>query len=145
MSDAIYFFDRVVVPLQPSLILLYEGDNDLTNGKKSPEQILEDFKTFMTLVDKKLPSARVAVYSLRPSIARETTMPQQRLVNEFFKKYCQEHQKKAYYIDMYESLLTTTGAPNGDYLAADKLHLNEKGYAVWTRFTREFLERNLSE
>jgi len=39
MSDAIYFFDRVVVPLQPSLILLYEGDNDISNGKKTPEQV----------------------------------------------------------------------------------------------------------
>ncbi|MBL7809405.1 MAG: hypothetical protein JNN28_16420, partial [Saprospiraceae bacterium] len=31
MEDAIYFFERVVVPLRPSLILLYEGDNDLAN------------------------------------------------------------------------------------------------------------------
>jgi hypothetical protein len=55
MSDAIHFFDRVVLPLQPSLILLYEGDNDLSNSKKTPEQVLEDFKTFMSMVEEKLP------------------------------------------------------------------------------------------
>ncbi len=40
MSDAIYFFDRVVLPLRPSLILLYEGDNDISNGEKTPKQYL---------------------------------------------------------------------------------------------------------
>ncbi|HOY06049.1 MAG TPA: GDSL-type esterase/lipase family protein [Saprospiraceae bacterium] len=142
MSDAIYFFDRVVVPLQPSLILLYEGDNDISNGKKTPEQVFEDFKTFMAMVAEKLPETRVAVYSLRPSIARERLMPEQRLVNDSFKKYCQENSKKAFFIDLYETLLTESGLPNAEFLAVDKLHLNEKGYAVWTKATRDFLERN---
>lgn len=145
MSDAVYFFNRVVVPLQPALILLYEGDNDISNGKKTPEQILEDFKTFMAMVEEKLPETRVAVYSLRPSLARVGTMAQQRMVNDALKKYCQEHRKKAFYIDVFDSLLTASGVPDATYLAADKLHLNEKGYALWARFTREFLERKLTE
>jgi lysophospholipase L1-like esterase len=141
MSDAVYFFDRVVVPLQPSLILLYEGDNDISNGKKTPAQIFEDFKVFMAMVAEKLPETRVAVYSLRPSTARVKTMPEQRLVNDLFKKYCQENPKKAYYIDVFETLLTESGLPNSEYLAPDHLHLNEKGYGLWTKATRDFLER----
>lgn len=84
MSDAIYYFDRVVLPLAPSWILLYEGDNDLANSKKSPQQVYRDFRTFMDLVRQKLPGARVAVITLRPSIAREQLMPQQRQVNAYF-------------------------------------------------------------
>ena len=103
MSDAIYFFDRVVLPLRPSMILLYEGDNDISNGKKTPKQIARDFKTFMALVEEKLPDTKVAVYALRPSVAREKTMPQQRKVNAAFKKYCRKHPKKAFYIDIYQT------------------------------------------
>ncbi len=140
MSDAIYFFDRVVLPLKPSLILLYEGDNDLNNSKKTPEQVIRDFHAFMSLVSEKLPQTRVAVYALRPSLAREKLMPEQRIVNAGYKKYCDEHPQKAFYIDLYNTLLTENGVPNGAYLATDLLHLNEKGYAVWAKATRDFLQ-----
>jgi lysophospholipase L1-like esterase len=42
---------------------------------------------------------------------------------------------------MYEHLLTPEGRPNGDYLVEDKLHLNAKGYEVWTREIRDFLKK----
>jgi lysophospholipase L1-like esterase len=141
MSDAIYYFDRVVLPLQPSWILLYEGDNDLSNGKKSPKQVYEDFRTFMKLVRQKLPGTKVAVYSLRPSLAREHLMPAQRQVNRYFKKYARKHPKRAYFIDVYETLLTPAGRPNVEYLDVDKLHLNAKGYRVWAQATRDFLKK----
>ena len=141
MSDAIQYFDRVVVPLSPSWILLYEGDNDLSNGKKTPEQVLDDFETFMRLVEQKLPGTRVAVYTLRPSIAREHLMPEQKRVNAFFKKYCKRHRKKAYFIDVYDQLLTPAGKPNPEYLDTDTLHLNAKGYEVWAKVTRDFLKK----
>ncbi|HRI61677.1 MAG TPA: GDSL-type esterase/lipase family protein, partial [Saprospiraceae bacterium] len=141
MSDAVHYFDQVVVPLAPSWILLYEGDNDISNGKKTPEQVLKDFETFMQLVKEKLPKTKVAIYTLRPSVVRENLMPQQRQLNALFKKYCKKHKKKAYFIDVYDLLLTPAGKPNPEYLDADKLHLNAKGYEVWAKETKDFLKR----
>ena len=141
MSDAIYYFDRIVLPLEPSLILLYEGDNDLSNGKKTPTQVFEDYQVFMKMVHQKLPKTKVAIYSLRPSLAREGMMPQQKALNAMFRQYCKKHRKRAFYIDMYSTLLTPEGKPNGDYLVADKLHLNAKGYTVWTQATLAFLKK----
>ncbi len=141
MSDAVYYFDRVVLPLAPSWILLYEGDNDISNGKKSPEQVLKDFETFMQLVEQKLPNTKVAVFSLRPSVARQHLMPQQRQVNKMFKKYCRKNRKRAYFIDLYDLLLTPDEKPNPEYLDPDKLHLNAKGYEVWAKVTRDFLKK----
>lgn len=141
MSDAVYYFDRVVLPLAPSWILLYEGDNDISNGKKPPEQVLRDFETFVQLVQQKLPGTKVAVYSLRPSIAREQLMPQQRQVNKFFKKYCRKHRKKTFFIDVYDQLLAPNGKPNPNYLDPDKLHLNAKGYELWAKATLDFLKK----
>ena len=95
----------------------------------------------MQLVKQKLPQTKVAIYTLRPSLARENGMPQQRQLNAFFQTYCRKHRKKAYFIDAYDLLLTPEGRPNGDNLAADKLHLNAKGYQVWTQATRDFLKK----
>ena len=78
ISDAVYYFERVVLPLEPSWILLYSGDNDLWNSKKSPEKVFSDYQVFMELVKQKLPKTKVAIISLRPSLARGTLMPQQR-------------------------------------------------------------------
>ena len=33
MSDVLYYFDRIVAPYDPAIILVYEGDNDLAAGK----------------------------------------------------------------------------------------------------------------
>lgn len=141
MSDAVYYFDRVVLPLAPSWILLYEGDNDISNGKKTPEQVLEDFNQFMQLVEQKLPGTKVAVFTLRPSIAREHLMPEQRKLNRMFRKYCRKHRKNAFFVDAYDMLLTPEGRPNPEYLDADTLHLNAKGYALWAQITRDFLKK----
>lgn len=140
MSDAVYYFDRVVAPLKPSVILLYEGDNDLANGHKSPEQIAADFRAFLDLVKHKLPGTKVAVYTLRPSLARESLMPEQRKVNEQFRKICRKR-RGVYFIDCYARLLDAQGRPNAEYLSGDKLHLNAVGYGVWTEITLGFLSK----
>lgn len=141
MSDAVYYFDRVVLPLAPSWILLYEGDNDISNGRKTPEQVLEDFRQFIALVEQKLPDTKVAIFTLRPSIAREHLMPQQRKLNRMFKKHCRKHRKNAFFVDAYKLLLGSDGRPNPEYLDADTLHLNAKGYALWAQITRDFLKK----
>lgn len=144
MSDAVYFFDRVVLPLAPDWILLYEGDNDISNGKKTPEQVLQDFNAFMQLVEQKLPRTKVAIYTLRPSIARQSLMPTQRKLNKYFKKYCKKNRKRAYFIDLYDRLLAPDGTPNREFLDTDTLHLNARGYEVWAKATRDFLEKMIN-
>ena len=41
-------------------------------------------------------------------------------------------------------MLTESGLPNPEYLVGDMLHLNAKGYAVWTKATRDFLEQHIA-
>jgi lysophospholipase L1-like esterase len=139
--DAIQYFDRVIVPLKPAWIMFYEGDNDLASGDKTPETVFEDFKTFANLVKEKLPKTKIAVYTLRPSLAREERMARQQQLNALFQTYSQEHRRKVYVIDVYQQLLTADGRPNGDYLVSDKLHLNAQGYVVWTKNTLDFFQK----
>lgn len=140
MSDAIYYFDRVVVPLAPSWILLYEGDNDLSS-RKTPEQVLADFETFMQLAKAKLPNTRVAIYAVKPSNSRKHLMPEQQKLNKLLRQYCRKYPKSAKFIDIYPPLLEN-GMPNPALFLEDELHLNAEGYQVWTKATREFLTKH---
>ena len=47
ISDVNYWFDQVVAPYRPSVIVFYAGENDVDAGK-SVEQIAADFDAFMT-------------------------------------------------------------------------------------------------
>jgi lysophospholipase L1-like esterase len=138
-EDAIHFFDRMVVTYQPKLILFYEGDNDLAAGK-SVEAVFADYVTFMNLIKEKCPNTQVAIYTLRPSLLRVASMPDQRKLNDLYRKYCKKHKKKAHLIDAYADLLDANGQPNINFLVSDKLHLNAEGYKIWTKVTRAFLE-----
>lgn len=139
-TDAIYYFERVVTPLAPSWILLYEGDNDLGN-KKSPEQVFADFKKFIQLVKTRLPNTRVAIYAVKPSNARKHLMPEQQKLNKLLRQYCRKHPQSAKFIDIYP-LLLKNGMPNPALFIEDELHLNAEGYQVWTKATREFLTKH---
>lgn len=138
-EHAILHFERAVLPLAPKLLLIYEGDNDLSTGKKTPEKVLEDFKTLVALVHSKLPQTRIAFMSIRPSLAREALFAEQVRANELVRKYCRKNKKRLDFVNARPLLLDANSKPNGDLLIADKLHLNAKGYEIWTKVTREYL------
>ena len=69
MSDLLYYFDRIVAPYDPALILVYEGDNDLAAGK-SVDQVYADYVEFLALVEEQLPDADVAFIATKPSPGR---------------------------------------------------------------------------
>lgn len=141
-SDAIYYFDRVVAPLAPEWILVYEGDNDLAAGK-SPGQVYDDFLKFMDLVARKLPGTRIGMIAVKPSGARQQLMPLQKELNNMLKDYCKMNPAKAKYIDIYPVLLDKSGAPDITLFREDHLHLNAIGYARWTAVFRKFLKKNV--
>lgn len=144
MEHAVAYFERVVVPHQPAWLLVYEGDNDLSAGK-TPERVMTDFKELVRLVKAKSPQTKVAIYTVKPSVARENLLPQQQQLNALFRQYARKNRRRVYYLDTFTPLLSTEGKPRLDLVIADKLHLNAAGYAIWTKATREFLEKQVKK
>ena len=60
MTDALYYFDRMVVKYAPSTVVVYEGDNDLNKGK-SIEELAKEYEEFSNRLKKALPKIRAAV------------------------------------------------------------------------------------
>ncbi len=69
IADSVHFAERIIVPYRPRTIVFYAGDNDLASGK-TPEQVLADFKAFVSKVRASSPEAKIIYVGIKPSIKR---------------------------------------------------------------------------
>lgn len=129
--DSVHFADRIVFGYEPRLIVLYAGGNDI-NAKKTPAQVFADFKSFVKRTRAKLPNVRVAYISIAPNPARWSQIESVREVNKLIADYIKSDAKLSY-IDVYSQMLGADGMPLPEIFVADRLHMNEKGYAIWKR------------
>ena len=141
MSDLNFYFDRIVAKYDPKMILVYEGDNDLASNE-SPESVFKDFKIFAEKVKTQLPNTKVGYCSIRPSIARTNLREKQVQANQLIKNYCQKN-KGFYFVNIYKEYFLSNGDLMPDVFVSDKLHLNKKGYEIWTKASRKFLKKRL--
>jgi len=131
LSDVVYRAPQIVVPYKPRLVVLYAGDNDLANGR-SPQDVLKQFKAFVGVVRGALPHTRIAFVSIKPSWARVALVDKMRDANDLVRHYIAD-QPGLTYVDVFNPMLGATGQPRMELLAADSLHMNASGYAIWRR------------
>jgi lysophospholipase L1-like esterase len=139
-KDALYYFDRMVVKYQPSWVFVYEGDNDLASGQ-SPEEIAAQFEEFSSRLAKQVPGAKLVFVSARPSLARETMKAKQQDLNQRIAAISSK-KKGHFVIDMHSPFYNADGSLMQDIFVADKLHLNEKGYAIFAKQIQNFVEKH---
>jgi lysophospholipase L1-like esterase len=137
MGDSAYYADRIVVPYRPRQVFVYAGDNDLAGGK-SPQQVLADFKAFVTKVQHALPETSIAFISIKPSPSRWKLSDQMRAANQLIRQFAATDQRLAF-VDVFTPMLDSDGKPRAELFQADQLHLNSKGYALWTSLVRPYL------
>lgn len=141
LEDALYYFDRMVVKYQPSWIFLYEGDNDLAKGQ-SPEFIEKEFVEFSDRVKKQMPNTKIVFVAARPSIARQEMVAKQKDLNARIENWV-KGKKNLFYLDMHSPFYLSDGSLMQDIFVSDKLHLNEKGYAIFASQIRTFIETKI--
>jgi lysophospholipase L1-like esterase len=141
MSDLVAYFDRLVLPYHPALVVVYEGDNDLAAGKPVDE-VYTEFLKFLQRVRIALPGTPVALMAAKPSPSRQQWMANQRDLNARLEALARSS-PGVFFIDTFHPLLDATGVPIPEYYQDDKLHLTPAGYAVWQRVVETALNRTL--
>lgn len=137
ISDSIRHFDLLVAKHKPKRVVMYAGDNDIKAGK-SPEQVLADFQAFAKLLETKLPEAKLAFIAIKPSIARWNLAEPMATANRKISADCEKNERLEF-IDIWPMMLGSDGRPRAALFAADGLHLNSEGYAIWTGSINVFL------
>ena len=142
-SDLQYYYDELVLPYDPSVVVLYEGDNDVASGK-SNDQVLKDYFEFTDRLTSDFPDARLVFVPIKPSSSRWDKWPQMKEANQRIKEHISENDQ-FYYVDLASPLLGSDGTPDDSLFLDDLLHLNSDGYAKWNAVIRPVLEDLMSE
>ena len=142
-SDVLYYFNELVLPYKPSLIIFYEGDNDLASGK-SPEQVFSDFLQLETMVEKFLPETKIGFIAVKPSPSRWHLKDKYQTFNQKIKLYSLENENISY-IDIYTPMINRDGRPDPELFIEDSLHMSHKGYDIWRKRVKTLLEMEFNK
>jgi lysophospholipase L1-like esterase len=138
LSDLIYFQDDVVLKYKPKKIFIYCGENDIASSENvTPKMVLKRYKTFYKTLRNQFPDTPIIFISLKPAISRWNMKDQMiatnKLISQFMKK-----KKKATFVDIWDDMIEN-GEPKKDIYAADNLHMNAKGYAIWVEKMKDLI------
>ena len=137
ISHVIHHFEDIVKPYNPKAIVFFCGTNDLT-ALKTPEETVHDFKKFLSLVRNEFGNIKVYVIGIKPTVDRLYLDKEERIFNSLVSSLASDD---AYleYINIWDPMLNQDGSRMPELFIEDGLHMNEKGYEVWTKKVRESL------
>ena len=142
ISDVNYFAKRIVLRYEPKVIVFYAGDNDVAAGK-SAKRVFNDYMKFEKLVHKELGDTRIIFISIKPSRRRWSLWNVMNAANMMIKDFSMRD-SRLFYFDGATPLLDSDGEPKVELFLDDKLHLNSKGYEVWTKLLRPIIKEALN-
>lgn len=131
LADSVYYADRIVLPYKPRLVVVYAGENDLSQGAK-PEAVAASFSTLCAKVHAALPQTRIVFIGLKPSPSRWKLREAMIQANTLIAAQCAQDERLGF-VDVFGPMLDANGQPRSELFLDDKLHLNAAGYELWTR------------
>jgi lysophospholipase L1-like esterase len=138
VADSVHYFDRIVAPHRPRVVVLYAGDNDISKGK-TPCQVHEDFLQFVSLVRAANPQAKIVYISIKPSLKRWNLVHRMRAANALIRATCLD-EKGLEFVDVEPAMLGPDGQPRPELFVEDGLHLSAAGYREWAQLVGPHLE-----
>ena len=139
IPDVLHFMGRYLFQHEPQIIVFYCGENDIADGA-TPETVFQSFKTFVKIIETKLPRTKILYISMKPSVARWNLWEKYQEGEKLMKKYI-DGKPKIEYMDSSFSMLEKNGEVKKDIFIEDGLHMNAKGYEGWTQQILPMLEK----
>jgi len=137
-QEALMYMNKIVLPYKPERIVYYEGDNDVAIGI-TPEEIQNNIEQFIDQVEISLPQTKIYILSPKPSINRMHLWAIYQRTNALLRELPKKHEN-VFFIDLASAMFNDKGILDKTLFVEDGIHLNEKGYALWTKILRNALE-----
>ena len=140
-SHQLMFFDQVVSPCHPKLIVWYCGSNDV-KGKKEPQSILQRTEEWLDKVMKYDSSIQVLLVSIHrcPQKHRDAQLDAVDAVNRGYEEIART-KGGVFYVDVNPALQSPTGESRVELFVSDGLHLNVEGYHQMTTLLKPAIEK----
>ena len=144
IEQVTYYVDRIVTPYRPRAVVLFAGSNDLAEPKSNtPEQVFDDYLSFVNAVHAELPKTPIYFISITPTPSRWNKWPEVQLANQLIYSHIKKD-KRLHYIDLTDNILASDGTPDRSLFLFDRTHPSKKGYAVWTDVIKPILVNDLA-
>ena len=132
IADSTHFFDRIIKPYRPKVIVVYAGDNDIAKGL-SPDEVLKDFKSLTGKIKTSLPGTPLIFIAIKPSIKRKELWPKMKQANDLIATYCAQN-SSLHFADIAKPMLDNPRhVLSHDLFKSDGLHLSDQGYEMWKK------------
>ena len=143
LSDFVVYADRIIYPHPCQAIVIFIANDIAGNDNdKSPLEVSQLFRKTLYIIRRQFKDTPVFWISITPTPARWHVWPEIKEANEMIREVCQKHYN-TYFIDTEQNFLTSGGLPRNELFIADRLHLNEEGYALWTEIIKKELNKVL--
>ena len=139
MSDLLFHIEETVLRFEPVKVYIYEGDNDIF-ANKTPKNILKTTKMVVEKIKAHNSKIEIFLISAKPSPSRWEFKNEYEDLNILFKKYS-ETKEGVFYIDIWKAMLDEKGNPKSNIFISDSLHMNRKGYLIWSEVICSELEK----
>jgi lysophospholipase L1-like esterase len=137
--DLLRYAEDVIFPYQPKQIVIYCGDNDLAGSDTVTAKVVyARFLRLYQLIRSRMKTVDILYVSIKPSPSREKLMPRMVQANRLIGDFLRRHSHSAF-ADVYHPMLNPEGHPMDGLFLEDKLHMNQKGYAIWQKIIQPFL------
>lgn len=137
-SDLLYHLRTLVLDYNPLQVWIYEGDNDLAEGK-SPARVLRDMRAVVSGLRAPYPGLPVVLISAKPSISRWRLRGKYRRYNRKLENWA-EKDPLLQYADVWDPMLLPDGSLNTALFIEDGLHMNSEGYQIWSGVLKAFVQ-----
>ena len=141
-SHQLMFFDQVVPPCRPGLVVWYCGSNDI-KGKKDATSILERTVEWISRVKQMDSAAAVLLVSVirAPQKHRDGQVAVVDAVNRGYEEIARS-KEGVFYVDVNPALQSPTGESRVELYVSDGLHLNGEGYRQMTTLLKPAIEKH---
>lgn len=130
-TESVLYRIHDITNKKPKKIFLMIGINDLI-AKRDPSDIIVNYKKIVDTILNESPTTELLIQSVLPSNHNSSDHVQPEKVkklNLLIKNIAEKNSLE--YIDVYKLLIDKDGEIIDEYVT-DGLHLNEKGYKIWS-------------
>ena len=141
-SHQLMFFDQVVPPCRPGLVVWYCGSNDI-KGKKDAASILGRTEEWISRVKQMDSATAVLLVSVirAPQKHRDGQVAVVDAVNRGYEEIARS-KEGVFYVDVNPALQSPTGESRTELYISDGLHLNGEGYHQMTTLLKPAIEKH---
>jgi lysophospholipase L1-like esterase len=136
--DNLQAIERIHLQAHPARVVIFCGTNDIADGADA-ETVFKNFKFYIARTWNENPTAEIYFVSTTHAPVREKFWA---TGDDLFAKVTELSKtvKGLYTIDIRKAMQNANGQVREDLFVADRLHLNDAGYAIWEKVFKEKLD-----